>query len=167
MKKERTRRGQLFGAVVVLVLALQAIGGGDTSLSLDPLPPTTQNMKDLKVFLFLLERNIAFGFAHYNDGEILAATDCPEGGETDHGWQKCSDKLKVALSNSMINTARNFYLGVPCMCEFMMKSWLASMSLLNITRLSVECDKFAVTKSCKWHCERSMSSSSAKFKFPP
>ena len=96
------------------------------------LPSTNNNMHDLIILLNALEANIPFGYAHFNDGEIHALT-CPEGGNTDRGWQKCTQKLKDVLTRSMRNTAPNFFVGVSCLCEFNMKPWVYTMNLLNIT----------------------------------
>ena len=96
------------------------------------LPATSNNMHDLLILLNALEANIPFGYAHFNDGEINALT-CPEGGETDWGWQKCTQKLKDVLTRAMQHTAPNFFVGITCLCEFNMKPWVYTMNLLNIT----------------------------------
>ena len=96
------------------------------------LPATSNNMHDLVILLKALEANVPFGYAHFNDGEINALT-CPEGGETDWGWQKCTQKLKDVLTRAMRNTAPNFFVGITCLCEFNMKPWVYTMNLLNIT----------------------------------
>ena len=89
-------------------------------------------MRDLKMLLDALENNVPFGYAHFNDGEINAIN-CPEGGETDWGWQKCSKRLKDVMIRSMSHTAPNFLVGITCLCEFNMKAWVYTMHFLNVT----------------------------------
>jgi hypothetical protein len=103
-----------------------------TSVAGKLLPPTTRSMRDLKMLLNALENNVPFGYAHFNDGEINAIN-CPEGGETDWGWQKCSTKLKEVMIRAMSHTAPNFLVGITCLCEFNMKAWVYTMHFLNVT----------------------------------
>lgn len=103
-----------------------------TNVTSATLPSTSTSMRDLLILLKLLEDNVPFGYAHFNDGEINALN-CPDGGETDWGWQKCSSSLKDAMIRSMSRTAHNFYIGITCSCEFNMKPWVITMDILNIT----------------------------------
>jgi hypothetical protein len=96
------------------------------------LPPTSRSMSDLNLFLYLLNNSIPFGYAQFNDGEVLAL-DCKEGQPLDFGWQNCSKSLSNAMRQSMVNIARNFYVGVPCVCEFGNEAFVNAAVTLNIT----------------------------------
>lgn len=97
------------------------------------MPSSTTTMNDLKIFLDLIKANISFGYAHFNDGEIWSIGDCPEGGETDWGWQNCSRKLSNAMLNALRTTAPQFYIGIPCLCEFHGDPYFKALKYLNIT----------------------------------
>eukprot|EP01036_Dinobryon_divergens_P051542 gene51542-68967_t len=72
---------------------VQQIGNASTN----QLQPATRTMQDLKIILDLLQGNVPFGYSHFNDGEIMSIKDCPEGNETDWGWQVCSGELSKAM----------------------------------------------------------------------
>ena len=97
------------------------------------LPKATNSMSDLLVILRAMESNIPFGFAHFNDGEI-SALDCLEGEKTVFSWnQRCTQKLNFAMRNAFLNTAPNFYVGIPCNCEFRGLFYLLALQNLNIS----------------------------------
>ena len=97
------------------------------------LPATNNTMKDLPVILKALIDQIPFGFAHFNDGE-LQALDCNEGRKTVFSWmQTCTTNLSHAIYNALTHTAPNFYLGLPCNCEFRGRYFLKALHALNIT----------------------------------
>ena len=101
--------------------------------NLKSLPKARNSMSDLFSILRALESNIPFGFAHFNDGEIIAL-DCTEGEKTVFSWnQKCTPRLNVAMQNALRNTAPNFYVGLPCNCEFKGVMYLRALGHLNIT----------------------------------
>jgi hypothetical protein len=56
------------------------------------LPSTSNSMTDLVVILNALEDNIPFGFAHFNDGEIMAMN-YREGFKTVYSWMQDSSPL--------------------------------------------------------------------------
>jgi hypothetical protein len=90
-------------------------------------------MKDLPLLLRALEDNQAFGYAHFNDGE-MQALDCNEGRKTVFAWmQTCTPKLSYVMKMAMTHTAPSFYLGLPCNCEFRGRYYLKALHVLNIT----------------------------------
>eukprot|EP01041_Mallomonas_annulata_P000836 gene836-1629_t len=97
------------------------------------LPKTSMSMNDLKIFFNLLRRNISFGFAHFNDGEVHSMSYCPEGKIIDSGWQNCSTALSRATLEAMTNIAPNFYVGIPCHCEFDGIPFFKALKFLNIS----------------------------------
>jgi len=101
--------------------------------SYDSLPATSNSMSDVKILLDLLAKGIPFGYSHFNDGEVILINDCPEGKETDWGWQKCSPAIGKAMFNAMTKTAPNFYIGITCLCEFEGNPFFKSLSVLNIS----------------------------------
>ena len=100
---------------------------------LDLLPATNNTMKDVSLLLTALENNVPFGFAHFNDGE-LQALDCNDGKKTVFAWmQACTPALSAAMRAAMTRTAPNFYLGLPCNCEFRGRYFLKALQLLNVS----------------------------------
>jgi hypothetical protein len=99
-------------------------------------PPATRSMQDLNIFLKLLAEGIPFGYAHFNDGEIwLVKGDCDmQNGQavTDYGWQNCSKGLAVAMKNAITNTAPNFYVGIPCACEWQGTRTVVALEYLGL-----------------------------------
>lgn len=99
-------------------------------------PPATRSMQDLNIFLRLLAEGIPFGYAHFNDGEIwLVKGDCDvENGQavTDYGWQNCSKGLAIAMRNAIVNTAPNFYVGIPCACEWQGSRTVVALEYLGL-----------------------------------
>ena len=102
------------------------------------LPNTTMSMKDMDLLFDALERGIAISYAHFNDGEILAI-ECADGVSVDFGFQKCSHKLRYAMSESLENAGKgkNFYFGVACLCMWKAEPFLKTMKYLNITTSSL------------------------------
>lgn len=100
-------------------------------------PKALTSMNDLHIFLHMLENSIPFGFAHFNDGEAsVAAEVCVSSNDvTDHGWVHCSKELSLAMSNSIRHTASNFYMGIPCLCEF---DGVSIRQVMNITNISFD-----------------------------
>lgn len=96
-------------------------------------PASNATMDDAKLFLTLLEKNTAFSFSHYNDGEIEAITECGINSTIDFGRQKCSPALSKAMYESMLKRSSNFYFGIPCLCEFHGKFFFSALKLLNIS----------------------------------
>ena len=97
------------------------------------LPKVNNSMSDLSLILHAIESNIPFGYAHFNDGE-MSALNCAEGSETVFSWnQRCSPRLNIAMQNAFRNTASNFYIGIPCNCEFRGFHYLVALRYLNIT----------------------------------
>jgi hypothetical protein len=97
------------------------------------LPKVNNSMSDLFNILHAMESNIPFGFAHFNDGE-MSALECSEGDWTAFSWnQKCSKQLNLAMHNAFLRTPSNFYLGIPCNCEFRGISYLVALKYLNIS----------------------------------
>lgn len=86
-------------------------------------PNSTRSMQDLNIFLNFLAEGVPFGFSHFNDGEIWlikGSCDVDATGQaiTDYGWQNCSQPLAKAMKEAIVNTAPNFYVGIPCSCEW-------------------------------------------------
>jgi hypothetical protein len=97
------------------------------------LPSTSNSMSDLLVILKALENNIPFGFAHFNDGEIMAMN-YREGFKTVYSWmQDSSPLLAESMQKAFLNTADNFYIGIPCNCEFRGFPFLSALRYLNIS----------------------------------
>jgi hypothetical protein len=97
------------------------------------LPSTSNSMTDLVAILNALENNIPFGFAHFNDGEI-EAMNYNEGFKTVYSWMQDSSSLLTAtMQKAFLNTADNFYIGIPCNCEFRGCSFLLALRYLNIS----------------------------------
>ena len=103
-------------------------------------PATTMTMKDVNIFLNLLAEGTPFGYGHFNDGEIrsIEIKNCHvEIGSgqrtTDFGWQNCSEELSTAMKNALTNTAPNFYVGIPCACE-----WHADRTKLALNYLGLK-----------------------------
>jgi hypothetical protein len=97
------------------------------------LPITSNSMSDLLVILDALENNIPFGFAHFNDGEIMAMN-YREGFKTVYDWmQDSSTLLADSMQKALLNTADNFYIGIPCNCEFRGFAFLSALRYLNIS----------------------------------
>lgn len=97
------------------------------------LPKASNSMSDLSSILRAMESNIPFGFAHFNDGEMMAL-ECSEGQKTVFSWsQRCTPRLKEAMQNAFMKTAPNFYIGIPCNCEFRGISYLVALRFLNIS----------------------------------
>jgi hypothetical protein len=126
----------LFGLVVhVFLLALHLqYAAGETIY-----PSTSLSMNDVNIFLTLLAEGRPFGFAHFNDGEIVLINvnnceiDKTSGQRVaDYGWQKCSAELGTAMRNALINTAPNFYVGIPCVCECSGKRTAAALEYLGL-----------------------------------
>jgi hypothetical protein len=99
-------------------------------------PPATRTMQDLNLFFNMLAQGIPFGYAHFNDGEIwLVKGNCDvvEGqAVTDYGWQNCSQGLAVAMKNAITNTAPNFYVGIPCVCEWQGSRTVVALEYLGL-----------------------------------
>lgn len=95
-------------------------------------PASNLRMTDVNIFLKMLERNIPFSYSHFNDGEIRAL-ECARNDSVDFGRQQCSEYLSAALSNALTNRSRNFYVGIPCLCEFEGRYFRRSLDILNIT----------------------------------
>jgi len=85
----------------------------------------------------LLRSNVSFGFAHFNDGEIFSIADTSDGQETDWGWQNCSKEMSIAMFNALTNTAPNFYIGIPCLCEFKGKFFFKALEYLNVSHVGL------------------------------
>lgn len=97
------------------------------------LPKVNNSMSDLFNILHAIESNIPFGFAHFNDGE-MSAMECSEGERTVFSWnQRCTKQLNQAMQNAFLNTPPNFYVGIPCNCEFRGISYLVALRYLNIS----------------------------------
>lgn len=96
---------------------------------------TSTSMSDINIFIHMLENSVPFGFAHFNDGELSIASEaCVSADQTtDNGWIHCSKALSLAMRNAIITTAPNFYLGVPCLCEFGGTPTSQLMTISNIT----------------------------------
>eukprot|EP00607_Mallomonas_marina_P002661 CAMPEP_0182437796 /NCGR_PEP_ID=MMETSP1167-20130531/85290_1 /TAXON_ID=2988 /ORGANISM="Mallomonas Sp, Strain CCMP3275" /LENGTH=233 /DNA_ID=CAMNT_0024630845 /DNA_START=639 /DNA_END=1337 /DNA_ORIENTATION=- len=101
------------------------------------MPNATHSMEDLKIYLELLRSNVSFGFAHFNDGEIFSIADTSDGQETDWGWQNCSKEMSIAMFNALTNTAPNFYIGIPCLCEFKGKFFFKALEYLNVSHVGL------------------------------
>lgn len=114
-----------------------SLGSEDISMlvnqKLISLPKLNNSMSDLFHILHALESNIPFGYAHFNDGE-MTALNCAEGEKTVFSWsQRCTPRLNHAMQNAFQNTASNFYIGIPCNCEFRGVAYLIALQYLNIT----------------------------------
>ena len=126
----------LLGTVLLMQFNLShneesVLGGGSHRLL--SLPKVNNSMSDLSLILQAMESNIPFGYAHFNDGE-MSALFCEEGSHTVFSWnQRCSVRLNVAMQNAFRNTAPNFYVGIPCNCEFRGLYYLVALRYLNIT----------------------------------
>jgi hypothetical protein len=97
------------------------------------LPKASNSMSDLINILHAVESNIPLGFAHFNDGEMVAL-ECSDGQKTVFSWsQRCSRRLKEAMQSAFMKTAPNFYIGIPCNCEFRGLAYLVALRFLNIT----------------------------------
>jgi hypothetical protein len=113
-------------------------------------PKTTKSMEDGNLMLDMLYQGIPFGYAHFNDGEIRAIniTNCfkEKDGQltTDWGWQKCSPELGTAMLAALTNTAPNFYVGIPCKCEWEGERTQLALDYLNLSSNNIplrrECD---------------------------
>ena len=115
--------------ICLIFLSLNAVCGSFRTL----LPATNNTMKDLPIILKALMNQIPFGFAHFNDGE-MQALDCIAGKKAVFTWeQACSANLGRAIHNALTHTAPNFYLGLPCNCEFRGRYFLKALHVLNIT----------------------------------
>jgi hypothetical protein len=121
-----TSSGSLLYVLLLLLLQLlhQQVVQGANIVS-TRYPSASRTMQDLNILLTLLEMGIPFGFAHFNDGEIwlINVDNCDKDKATgqpvaDYGWQNCSTGLATAMKNALINTAPNFYVGIPCACEW-------------------------------------------------
>ena len=120
-----------------LLLASSSSGSNPPNLMVSAvssvLPAMNNSMKDLAQLLGALENNVPFGFAHFNDGE-LQALDCNDGKKTVFAWmQACTPALSTAMHAAMTRTAPNFYLGLPCNCEFRGRYFLRALQLLNVS----------------------------------
>jgi hypothetical protein len=93
-------------------------------------PRMRTSMHDIHALLSTLEKGINFAYAHFNDGELTATT-CSHG-EVDYGWQKCSPKFQLAMTQALVNTSSSFFFGIPCFCEFPGEYWRA-LDLLGLT----------------------------------
>ena len=61
-------------------------------------PKTNVSMQDLPLLLGMLENNVSFGFAHFNDGEVMTLKDCVHQSQfTDRDWQSYSRELTAAM----------------------------------------------------------------------
>jgi hypothetical protein len=103
-------------------------------------PATTKTMEDGNIFLQLLNEGIPFGYAHFNDGEIRAINinNCfmEKYGQltTDYGWQNCSEALGNTMKEALINTAENFYVGIPCACEWHGERTQQALNYLDLSK---------------------------------
>ena len=99
------------------------------------LPKMNNTMSDLLSLLQALENNVSFGYAHFNDGEMTSMGCADRTGIVPvFGWmEKCSKQMGEAMKAAITHTAPNFYIGIPCNCEFRGLFFLQALSLLNIT----------------------------------
>ena len=120
-------------AVVVSVLLYRGIWG---RLFLDSrLPNMTNTMQDLRPLLKALENNVSFGYAHFNDGEMTSMKCWNMSNIVPvFAWmEKCTRKMSDAMKAALTRTAPNFYLGIPCNCEFRGLFFLEALHLLNVS----------------------------------
>ena len=73
-------------------------------------------MDDVRTMLALLALRKPFCFAHFNDGEVQAAT--RHSGTTDHGWQSLSQHLASTMTLALRASHPRLYIGLPCKLEF-------------------------------------------------
>ena len=74
-------------------------------------PKTNVSMQDLPLLLGMLENNVSFGFAHFNDGEVMTLKDCVHQSQfTDRDWQSCSRELTAAMVLIHIYIFLNYYI---------------------------------------------------------
>jgi hypothetical protein len=144
-------------SIVVLCLALpgilgdevgSSVGGGGNATGYE-YPVATRTVEDGNIFLKLLNEGIPFGYAHFNDGEIRAIniSNCfmEKYGQltTDYGWQNCSEALGKSMKEALINTAENFYVGIPCACE-----WHGERTQLTLDYLDLSKNNPPLTAQC-------------------
>ena len=120
----------LLNIVLVLIISATCL---EEPNRIQFLPGVDLSMSDLTIFLRLLRMNIPFGFAHFNDGEIKAINRCQKNEFTDNGWQRCSSSLQGAMFHALTVTSKNFYIGIPCLCEFESVPFHDAIKLLNFT----------------------------------
>jgi len=95
-------------------------GGNGTELCQD---------KDIDHFLCMMQAGSPFAYAHFNDGEVEAASSAE--GVTDRGWQKRSTALMERMQGAMKSTTPRVYKGIPCQNEFEGKPRLWMDNLLQ------------------------------------
>ena len=108
--------------------AVLAAGGQNGSLAHDASPscdaqlaalaarPASGSMDDMTTLLAKLATGAPFGFVHFNDGEIRAAT--ASRGSTDWGCQTLSPQLQASMARAMGARHEALYKGLPCEREF-------------------------------------------------
>lgn len=81
--------------------------------------------EDLMHLMCLLRVGTPFAYAHFNDGEVKAAT-TPRG-LVDRDWQKASKELQKRMMSAIQSNTHNFYKGLACKNSFpTARKWLES-----------------------------------------
>lgn len=99
-------------------------------------PSMKMSMKDLNILTDMLSGNISFGFSHFNDGEIMSISNCRYNETIDFGWQTCSKHLSQAMLAALVRPLPNFFVGIPCFCEFKGIPFFLALKYLNVTYLN-------------------------------
>ena len=69
-------------------------------------------LTDMEWFFDNLENGTPFGFARFNDGEMLGIVQV--GSVAARGDQLVDEGLSTALKESLTHRQKNYYVGIPC-----------------------------------------------------